>query len=400
MKQHGYIIVINHIKAHQTTPTEPDDPLHCAIALNKEADWLADSAHIKHILPHNPTSSYPAGRVQISCQNEPVYDGIHKKTRDVNNDETLILYLQERFKWSTCTFDTIWWSIHGKTLQRYKPIQRLVLQKFCMDHWACNHRVAVRGDEEMKWCDVCHHTEETSAHILQCNHIQRQAAREELLKDIARYMKRTGTSVEIHECIVQGLQAWLAGNEPPQLETIVQNPSFTLRKAYTTQHTIGWRHFFKGRLSIHWSTLVNGDNLAPYNENEVSTIPKNRNPESWGGGLINVLWQHVLKFWKLRNDSVVELYKQRGMTKEQFITIRAAIKEQQSGAVSHQHQDWFNKTQEEFRQMDIPSLKTWIRRIRACKKSFQKLSQQGQGNLLCYQQEQISLRDITNTMDT
>ena len=128
-----------------------------------------------------------------------------------------------------------------------------------MDHWACNHRVAVRGDNEMKWCDLCNHTEETSDHILQCPHEQRLAARTELIKDIKRYMKRTGTSKEVTECIAQRLYAWLTDTEPPLLETIVPSPSITQRKAYTTQHTIGWRHMMKGRLSIHWSTLVNGE---------------------------------------------------------------------------------------------------------------------------------------------
>ena len=185
----------------------------------------------------------------------------------------------------------------------------------------------------------------------------------------------------------------------PLLETIVPNPSPTLRKAYSTQQTIGWRHLMKGRLSIHWSTLVNGDIAATCDNQESQTIPKHKNLESWGSGLTYILWQHVLKFWKIRNDAVVEIYKLKGMSKEHLITIREAIREQESGAVGHQHQDWFNKTQEEFQQMDITSLKTWIRRIRVCKRNFKKLSQQGQGNLN-YQLEQRSLRDITNTLDT
>ena len=402
LQQYGYKIIINHIKAHQELPPDPDDPMRCAIELNKEADWLAGSAHIKPIIPHDNTSWYPAATIQIHCQNEPIHDGIHKKARDAYNDKPIIIYLQERFLWKTNTFDTIWWSIHGKTLQRFKPIHRLVIQKFNMDHWACNHRIAVRGDDEMKWCELCHHTEETSDHILQCPHITRQTARTELINDIDKYMKKSGTPKEMKNCIRQGILAWMTGNAPPVLETIVPNPSQTLRKAYTTQNTIGWRHFVKGRISIHWSTLVNGEPHDNVHGHDTPINGSNRNQESWGSGLIYTLWKHVLLFWKLRNDTEVEIYKQRGISKEHYTLIRTASKALQEGAVGHQHRDWMAKTPEDFQKMDVPSIKLWIRRIRASKRSFHKLSQIGQRDLLCYQIGTISLNDPNGqtTQDT
>ena len=95
LQQCGYTILINRIKAHQELPTDPEDPMRCAIELNKEADWLAGSARIKNIIPHDNTSWYPAANIQIHCQQEPIYDGIHKKARDAYNDKPLIIYLQE-----------------------------------------------------------------------------------------------------------------------------------------------------------------------------------------------------------------------------------------------------------------------------------------------------------------
>ena len=75
---YGYTTMINHIKTHQELPQDPDDPLSCAIALNKEADWLAGTAHLRNILPHDITTTYPAARIQVFCQQEQIHEGIHK----------------------------------------------------------------------------------------------------------------------------------------------------------------------------------------------------------------------------------------------------------------------------------------------------------------------------------
>ena len=381
---YGYTTIINHIKAHQELPQDPNDPLFCAIALNKEADWLAGTAHLRNILPHDITTTYPAARLHVYCQHEQIHDGIHKKLRDVSNDENIITYLQERFKWKTNVFDTIWWSIHGKSLQKFPAISRLVIQKFNMDHWACNHREAVRGDAETRWCEICHHTEETSDHIIQCSHDKRESARNSLIEAIGSYMNKTGTPVAMKNSILQGIQAWLLNQPPPTLELIVQNPSPTLIQAYKTQNEIGWRHFLKGRISIHWSTLVNGELQDINNIQENETKTRTYNPESWGSGLLQVMWRHILIFWKIRNDAVAELYKQKGMSKEQFTLIRLATKELESGAVGYQHRAWMEKTPEDFKQMDVNSLKLWIRRIRNSKRTFLRTSMQGQTDLLCH----------------
>ena len=210
-------IIINHIKAHQDIPDNPDDPMRCAIKLNKEADWLAGTAHMRHIIPHDNPTKYPAGTVHVYCQTEQIHEGVHRKTRDLFNDEPIITYLQDRFSWRTETFDSIWWSIHRKALKRFKPISRLILQKFNRDHWACNHRDSVFGDPDMKWCELCHHQEETCDHILKCSHATRQAGRNELINGITNYIKRTGTPPAMKTCILHGIQSRLTDQAPSAL---------------------------------------------------------------------------------------------------------------------------------------------------------------------------------------
>ena len=91
-----------------------------------------------------------------------------------------------------------------------------------------------------------------------------------------------------------------------------------------------------------------------------------------------------LIFWKIRNDAVAELYKQKSMSKEQFTLIRLATKELESGAVGYRHRAWMEKTPEDFKQMDVNSFKLWIRRIRNSKRTFLRTSMQGQTDLLCH----------------
>ena len=124
---------------------------------------------------------------------------------------------------------------------------------------------------------------------------------------------------------------------------------------------------------------MNGD---PYHINGNENInTRNYNTETWGSGLLYTLWNHVLTFWKLRNDEVAAIYKLRGMTKEHFQLIRLALIEANSGSVGYQHREWMEQTEADFQRMDVSSIKTWIRRFKKAKRSFIQSEKQGQQHL-------------------
>ena len=283
----------------------------------------------------------------------------------------MITYLQDRFDWHIIVFESIWWPIHKQALAKFPPINRLVIQKFNMDHWACNHREAVRGDDTQKWCEMCFHHEETTDHIVQCTHCHRLVVKDKLITDLGKYFTKTGTPPAMRKCIMSGLLSWFNGIEAPPLNKLEPNASPTLTLAYTTQHTIGWRHFLKGRLSIHWATLINGEPKVT-NHETANILPKSRkmNPATWGCGLLRILWKYVLEFWKVRNETLENIYKVKGITKPHHILIRQAMQEQQTGEVGYNEQDWMLKSPDDFKQMDMLSIKLWIRRVRAAKKQF------------------------------
>ena len=62
-------------------------------------------------------------------------------------------------------------------------------------------------------------------------------------------------------------------------------------------------------------------------------------------------------FGKFRNDEVTAIYKLRGMSKEHFQLIQLALAEVNSGKVGFQHRDWLEKTQENFKQIDVSGIK-------------------------------------------
>ena len=375
----GYKVEIQHIKAHQKIPIDLTDPTFWPITLNKEADWLAGSAHIKNVTPHHNDTRYPATNLTISCDSEQIHSGMHTKIRNAYNKQPLIEYLQERFSWSNTTFDSIWWLIHGQALSRLPPIKRLVIQKFNMDHWACNHREATRGMDNQKWCEVCYHHEETCDHIIQCNDANRQTIRNSMMDAIQLYFKKTGTPRAMRNCITQGIQTWLQGKPTPNISSIEPQASNTLKLAYSTQTAIGWRHFLRGRIAIQWASLVNGKPVAQNLATQgILVSSRNCNPITWGSGLLHILWKHILNFWKVRNDTIVEIYKQKGITRPHFNLIRLATLELQSGEVGHQERDWMNRDPEDFRRMDMNSLIIWIRRVKAAKKLFQAQLQTNQ----------------------
>ena len=83
----------------------------------------------------------------------------------------------------------------------------------------------------------------------------------------------------------------------------------------------------KGRLSIHWSTLENGETGDTNNGQDIPTKNRNKKLKPLGSGHIYIFWKHVTILRKQRNDAVLELYKQSGMSEEHHTIIRTAIKE-------------------------------------------------------------------------
>jgi hypothetical protein len=80
-------------------------------------------------------------------------------------------------------------------------------------------------------------------------------------------------------------------NPNMQLHLLINN-------AFVSQNYIGWGHFLRGRLSLHWKRCI-----AEYYK--VPQPGDKFNPNLWMQKTINTLWQVFLTIWHIQNG---ELY--------------------------------------------------------------------------------------------
>ena len=98
---------------------------------------------------------------------------------------------------------------------------------------------------------MCFHHEETTDHMMQCNHCHRQVVKDNLMTNWGKYfIKQVRQQLCAHVSYWDFAQAWFIWTALPSLHTIVPNASLTLTMKIfnTTLHTM---EVFSERQTIH-----------------------------------------------------------------------------------------------------------------------------------------------------
>ena len=96
-------------------------------------------------------------------------------------------------------------------------------------------------------------------------------------------------------------KAWLVGQEPLELDSIVPHASINLRQAYKEKNQIGWRHFLQGRILLIWAHFINFEIMLNNMEGRKGKF-KCKTPESWGTLIFLIQWTHIIKLWDARKN--------------------------------------------------------------------------------------------------
>jgi len=116
--------------------------------------------------------------------------------------------------------------------------------------------------------------------------------------------EQTWTS-RVAETLCSTLAEWL------ESETVnVNKYPKRFHKAIKNQATIGWRHFFSGKLATEWLVLQEESATKTKGEKRASYI--------WGASIVEVALLQFIELWELRNTEV------HGKTKEQQENTRKA----------------------------------------------------------------------------
>jgi hypothetical protein len=99
------------------------------------------------------------------------------------------------------------------------------------------------------------------------------------------------TESELTETLSTAIAEWLSSGD-----VRVTKYPHKYHNAINTQHSIGWRHFFTGKISQEWSKL-HKDSSKTIDENK-------REIYIQGASIVELTLKHFIELWELRNEEV------------------------------------------------------------------------------------------------
>jgi hypothetical protein len=282
-------IQIRFVKGHQDRQSLP---LTFPGFFNQQADLLATQSlqlrQVYSILVPSLAATLTINNLRVTSQHSH-----HIKTTFHSMD--LRQHLQTSNHWTSMVLDDIWWDIHDKVLQQFPISPRNSLIKFLHKRWPCNQREARYYEYRPDNCVYCSEVIETQDHVLCCPCPKREILRMKYLSNLRVLLLHFKTNADLITVLLYYLEHWLTGNLPVPVQQLLPNPSMALIQAVEVQHSIGWGHFFKGRISIQWAYLFNFTVQQPMHI--VTPLV-----DKWGKSILKLSMEFALTAWEIRND--------------------------------------------------------------------------------------------------
>jgi hypothetical protein len=166
-------------------------------------------------------------------------------------------YLEDSNKWTGNTIETIWWKIHGSSIESNKQ-GKTTLQKFVHGRLPCNYRNNKYYPYKPKYCTKCgEQQDEKQMHFLQCTSCpERVSKRQEFITALRNMLISTGTHETTTRILIHNISSYLNQQPRMSLQEIAPDASEFFKKTVHEQDKIGWDQFLRGRLSINGESYI------------------------------------------------------------------------------------------------------------------------------------------------
>jgi hypothetical protein len=289
-------VSIRHVKGHQDNNTRYEN-LPLEAQLNVDADRMATRQFTRR---PGQTSEFVLDSLQacLYIQGKHVPSNHSKVIRDAYHSQGIIKYLKTANNWSQSTFNSIWWSVHGKAIHKLTMGQKTTIQKYLHNRLPSNYRENLYYPYLTKYCKCCENETETQEHILICTSCEkRNKLRTTYILNLKNYLQSTFTNEVMIRVIIHYVSQWLVGQQGATLIEIAPDATYKIRQAVEAQHTIGWGHFLKGRIASKWKELYAEASRSV--RNHPTRLPS---PDLWGTQIIYLTFNFVLDIWYSRNE--------------------------------------------------------------------------------------------------
>jgi hypothetical protein len=199
--------------------------------------------------------------------------------------------MQVRYDWPDGVLDTIDWESHRQALQS-QSTRRTHFVKLCHELLPTGSLVHRYSPIYPDYCSLCKTPNEDFCHVLRCPHQTRAFWRKTFIDSLQRKCDTLSTSPILSEILHAGLKSWLC-QEPFDATEYTGE----YKELIQIQSTIGWSHFFQGRIALKWSEIQ---------QQHYSGLPpvKGRDGSSWSRNIILYIFTQWVDLWKARNEIV------------------------------------------------------------------------------------------------
>lgn len=405
------------IKGHQDA-ISPAANLTTEAKLNIQADKLA--GEFQDLSPSHSTELAPmidGTKCHLVVDGQTICSNHRKAIRNVRPTNVLLKFMQDKYKWSDSTVDSIDWESHkaavhawpnaleyfpqstpprsasvhrpeipidnNSTIQATHSFQSpatsterssqqlredtplvpsgrtsqsssTFLPKF-LHRWLPTGDRVFRYDNAMysKVCATCGCDDETNDHFLRCPGRKRWQSM--LRIDLRKQSEKLDTDPILSEILLEGLQTWLNGTN------VVLSPRYSTRyRTLIQQQTkIGWNQLFYGRWAKTWR-LLQDEYLTQHN---VSPTRMNHG-SAWVQRHIIIIWQACHYAWQSRNAD------RHGFDEDSKLRIELENLQRRVRILYHlrpycrlqEHRTWFHATPDEHfhREPSPTQLKQWL----------------------------------------
>ena len=279
-----------HVKGHQDR-TQDVTMLSLEAHLNVEADAEARAFLNLHPEPYRKCHMFPHTHAHLSVNNETITYRYPLRLRNAECDPLIERYLQDKHSWSSGTFNTINWKVHGMAIQTQRH-RKLHTTKLVHDQLPVNKIQHRWNPLHSPHCPFCSTEVETRDHLLRCT--QTSEWRSRFMQVVRGRCDMLRTDAGLKAVLLRGLQLWFEGHEVIPMDGY----SADLIALIESQNAIGWRHLFNGRWSVHWSHIQS----VAHGETTVHGVSPAGN--KWNCAIIKEIWSQWHILWQLRNERV------------------------------------------------------------------------------------------------
>jgi hypothetical protein len=270
------------VKGHQDDDKNAE--LSIEALLNIEADALAGNYQDRNQQDRLSVTMLPSCPAMLDIHGVSITSKVFHNLVDAYTRPLYLSCVQKKFEWDDNTVQMIAWDSLSLALNR---IDRPVLTtKISNDLLPTKSFLFNTSQLSTNKCPICKH-EETSEHMLRCNHPSRLEWRRKLVKDLRQTLKDKKTGYAVIETLATAVTEWLDTGEVG-----IQVYPKSFRKVLLSQTDIGWKHLFHGKLSNLWFPMYESSRTQ-------GTQGEERKTESyvWGASIVEVFLRSHIRLW-------------------------------------------------------------------------------------------------------